>query len=383
MSETVALIVAAGRGERAGTGIPKQYRKLAGKGTLRWALDTFASHPSVDRVRIVIGRDDGERYRAAVAGLDLADPVIGGATRQESVRNGLEALSASPPERVLIHDGARPLVSGALIARVVAGLTHADAVAPFLPVNDTLRRKQGRSYETVPREDLVRAQTPQGFSFAKILHAHRAFADIPATDDLQLAERAGLAIAAVAGEEMNLKLTSQEDFAFAERLAGSALADVRTGAGFDAHGFAAGDHVWLCGVKLPHDRGLEGHSDADAGLHALTDAILGAISAADIGAHFPPSDERWRGASSHVFLQHAAAMVRAGGGVISHVDVTLICERPKISAHRDSMRARIAEILDIGVTRVSVKATTTDGLGFTGRREGIAASAVATIRLPS
>ncbi len=383
MSETVALIVAAGRGERVGGAVPKQYRILAGKPVLRWTADAFARHAMVNQLRIVIGADDEQRYLTAVAGLSLAPPIAGGATRQDSVRNGLEALAGSPPERVLIHDGARPLVSAALIGRVVDALDTNDAAAPFVPVADTLRRKRSAGYEIVPREDLLRAQTPQGFRFAKILEAHRAFASSSATDDLQLAERAGLSIAAVAGEEMNVKLTTPEDFTLGERLASSTLADIRTGTGFDAHGFADGDHVWLCGVKIPHDRGLAGHSDADAGLHALTDAILGAISAADIGAHFPPSDERWRGASSHVFLARAASMVRDLGGVISHADVTLICERPKISPHRDAMRARIAEILEIDIARISVKATTTDGLGFTGRREGIAAQAVATIRLPS
>jgi 2-C-methyl-D-erythritol 4-phosphate cytidylyltransferase/2-C-methyl-D-erythritol 2,4-cyclodiphosphate synthase len=235
----------------------------------------------------------------------------------------------------------------------------------------------------VARENLFRAQTPQGFHFGKILMAHREFASYAATDDFQLAEKAGLSLAQVAGEETNLKLTTAEDFVLAEKLASSALADIRTGTGIDAHGFAEGDHVWLCGIKVPHDRSLAGHSDADAGLHALTDAILGTISAADIGAHFPPSDARWRGAPSHLFLEHAASLVRELGGVIAHVDVTIICERPKVSPHRDAMRVRIAGILRLDVSRVSVKATTTDGLGFIGRREGIAAHAVATVRLPT
>jgi 2-C-methyl-D-erythritol 4-phosphate cytidylyltransferase/2-C-methyl-D-erythritol 2,4-cyclodiphosphate synthase len=283
----------------------------------------------------------------------------------------------------LIHDGARPLVSNALIARVAQGLDDADAVAPLIGVADTLRRKTAEGYAVQPREDLFRAQTPQGFRFAGILAAHREFAGEAVTDDFALAERAGLRLASVAGEEINLKLTTHEDFALAEILAASALPDVRTGTGFDVHRFGSGEFVWLCGVKVPHDFGLEGHSDADPGLHALTDAILGAICSADIGAHFPPTEERWRGAASHLFLAHAASLVRSQGGVISHVDVTLICERPKIATHRDSMRARIAEILGIDIARVSVKATTTEGLGFTGRNEGIAAQAVATIRLPS
>jgi 2-C-methyl-D-erythritol 4-phosphate cytidylyltransferase/2-C-methyl-D-erythritol 2,4-cyclodiphosphate synthase len=313
----------------------------------------------------------------------LADPILGGATRADSVRNGLEALAQSAPRRVLIHDGARPLVSPSLISRVVGALDSADAAAPLLPVADTLRRRTERGYEIVPREDLLRAQTPQGFRFDKITDAHRRFAGEPVTDDLALAERANLTIAAVAGEETNIKLTTSDDFTTAEKLALSTLLDVRTGSGFDAHRFGPGDHVWLCGVKIPHTASLVGHSDADVGLHALTDAILGALGAADIGAHFPPSDERWRGAPSHLFLEHAAGLVRQRGGVVAHVDVTVICERPKVGPHREVMRARLAEILGIDIGRVSVKATTSDGLGFTGRSEGMAAQAIATIRLPA
>jgi len=387
MAQTMALIVAAGRGERAQTGAaaapPKQYCALGGKPVLRWTAEAFLAHHEVSAVQMVIRDEDRAHYETAVAGLCLQPPVPGGATRQESVRRGLEALAPSKPDRVLIHDGARPLVSGPLIARVVRALDNSDAVVPLLAVADTLRRKAAQGYAILPRDDLFRAQTPQGFRFAAILDAHRKFAGETVTDDFALAERAGLSLASVPGDEMNLKLTTREDFALAERLAGPTLPEVRTGTGFDVHRFGPGDSVWLCGVKIPHDFGLEGHSDADAGLHALTDAILGAIASADIGAHFPPSDERWRGARSHLFLEHAASLVRAAGGVISHVDVTLICERPKIGPHREAMRARIAEILAIDIGRVSVKATTTEGLGFTGRREGIGAQAVATVRLPA
>lgn len=383
MAETVALIVAAGRGERAGGGVPKQFRMLAGKPVLRWAIEAFRTHPEVDAVRTVIHGDDRQRYEAAAEGAGLDDPIIGGATRAESVRNGLESLGRSPPRRVLIHDGARPLVSSSLISRVIDALHSADAAAPLLPVADTLRRRTAGGYETVPRDDLLRAQTPQGFRFDKIWDAHRRFAGEPVTDDLALAERANLTIMAVTGEETNIKLTTTDDFTTAEKLALSSLLDVRTGTGFDAHRFGPGDHVWLCGVKVPHSASLVGHSDADVGLHALTDAILGALSAADIGAHFPPSEERWRGAPSHLFLEHAAELVRKRGGFISHVDVTLICERPKVGPHREIMRARLAEILRSDIGRVSVKATTSDSLGFTGRSEGIAAQAVATIRLPA
>ena len=384
MSVNAVLVVAAGRGERAPGTVPKQYRNLAGKPVLRWTLDTFLRDADIQQAQIVYSERDHAHYHAAVAGLNLPPPVPGGATRQESVRLGLEALAGTPAARVLIHDAARPLVSPQVIGRVLKGLDTADAVAPMLAVADTLRRERsGAGYEIVPRDHLWRAQTPQGFRFEKILNAHRSFTGAAATDDIQIAELAGLSVAAVAGEEINMKLTTPEDFVFAEKLAQASLGDIRTGTGIDAHGFADGDHVWLCGVKIPHDRGLDGHSDADVGLHALTDAILATIAAQDIGAHFPPSDARWRGAPSHLFLDHAAGLVRNAGGVISHVDVTIVCERPKISSHRDAMRARIADILHIDLARVSVKATTTDGLGFTGRREGIAAQAAATVRLPS
>lgn len=388
MAGIAALIVAAGRGERAqspdreGVLLPKQYWKLGGKPVLRWAAEAFLASSRVSHVLAVIRTEDRSTYEAAVAGLGVLPPVVGGATRQESVRNGLEALANRKPEHVLIHDAARPLVSPAVIGRVIDALDSAEAVAPMLEIPDTLRRKSGDAFSLVPREGLLRAQTPQGFRFASILDAHRRFAAESVTDDFALAERAGLSLATVTGEAMNLKLTTVEDFALAERLATPALPDFRTGTGFDVHRFAKGDHVWLCGVKISHEFGLEGHSDADAGLHALTDALLGALGDGDIGMHFPPTDERWRGAPSHLFLAHAAALVRQRGGAIAHVDVTLICERPKVAPHREAMRGRIAEILCIEATRVSVKATTTEGLGFTGRREGIAAQAVATIRLP-
>jgi 2-C-methyl-D-erythritol 4-phosphate cytidylyltransferase/2-C-methyl-D-erythritol 2,4-cyclodiphosphate synthase len=383
MAGTIALIVAAGQGIRAGGDIPKQYRLLGGQPVLRRSIEAFRSHPAIASLRLVVAASDGERWRAALDGIPDGAAVIGGATRQDSVRRGLEAIADAAPDRVLIHDAARPFVSHNLIGRVVDALESADAVAPMIPVADTLRRKRGERYEPVAREDLLRAQTPQGFRFVKILEAHRRFADATATDDFALAVRAGLTLATVQGEEMNMKLTTNADFLLAERIASGALGDVRTGTGFDVHRFAPGDHVWLCGVKVPHESGLEGHSDADAGLHALIDAILGAIGQGDIGVHFPPTDERWRGAPSHLFLAYAAKLVREQGGIVAHADVTLICERPKVSPLRVAMRARIAEVLGIEVARVSVKATTTEGLGFTGRREGIAAQAIATVRLPA
>ena len=379
---TIALIVAAGRGERASTGIPKQFALVGGRPLLCWAIEAFQRSPDISEVRVVIGEADRTLYEQAVAGMGLPPPILGGDTRQSSVRNGLEALVALPPQRVLIHDAARPFVSTALIKRVCAALDHAESAAPFLDVTDTLRRKVQRGYELTSRDGLVRAQTPQGFRFAPILRAHRKFAGESLTDDIALAERAGLSFHAVAGEEANMKLTYPEDFKLAERMTVS-LFETRVGSGFDVHRFEAGDHVWLCGVRVPHNAALQGHSDADVGLHALTDAILGALAAGDIGVHFPPTDEKWRGAPSHLFLAHAASLLRAKNGVISHVDVTIICERPKLSPHREAMRQRISEILGVTMDRVSVKATTTEGLGFTGRDEGIAAQALATLKLPT
>jgi 2-C-methyl-D-erythritol 4-phosphate cytidylyltransferase / 2-C-methyl-D-erythritol 2,4-cyclodiphosphate synthase len=377
MPKIAALIVAAGRGERAGGSLPKQYRLLAGRPMLRRSAEAFTRHPAIALTQVVIGAGDHDSYMAATEGLTLLQPVAGAATRQHSVLHGLMALTAQKPDLVLIHDAARPLVSAALINRVIAGLADADAAIPLLPVADTLKRETDGAWSTIPRDGLMRAQTPQGFRFEAILKAHRDYADRGLTDDMALAELAGLKIAAVLGEDRNMKVTTPEDFATADRLLGG---EFRTGMGFDAHRFMAGNHVWLCGVKIAHDHGLEGHSDADAGLHALTDAILGAIGAGDIGQHFPPGDPQWKDAPSDRFLQHAAELAREVGATVAHCDVTLICERPKIAPHRQAMRARIGEILGLDVARVSVKATTTEGMGFTGRREGIAAQAVATLR---
>jgi 2-C-methyl-D-erythritol 4-phosphate cytidylyltransferase/2-C-methyl-D-erythritol 2,4-cyclodiphosphate synthase len=370
------LIVAAGKGERAGLGLPKQYEKLAGEPVLRRTIRAFAPY----LVQVVIGPGQESLAAEALAGLHLPPPVTGGATRQDSVRLGLEALANDAPDIVLIHDAARPFVSPAAIAAVTLALENgAGAALPMLAVADTLRRKDNDGWTLVPREQLYRAQTPQGFAFAAILEAHRRFAGTNVTDDMALAELAGIAVEAVAGDDRNFKLTTKEDFAMAEALLGGR--ESRTAMGYDVHKFTEGDHIMLCGLKVPHDHGLEGHSDADVGLHAITDALLGTIGEGDIGQHFPPTDERWRGAASWKFLYHAAALVRAKGGVIAHVDLTIICERPKVGPHRDAMKARIAEILAIAPERVSVKATTTEGLGFTGRREGIAAQAVATVTL--
>ena len=381
MPRLAVLIVAAGKGERAGTALPKQYERLSGQAILRRTVRAFAGYP----VLVVIGPSQEDLAATALAGLDLPPPVIGGATRQESGRLGVEALAASRPGFVLIHDAARPLVSRRVIDAVVAALENgADGALPMIAAADTLRRKdeQGR-WAVVPRDGLYRAQTPQGFVYDKILAAHRDHAGTEVTDDVALAELAGLTVTMVEGEEKNIKVTRKEDFALAESLIGSAgmSGDWRTASGYDVHKFAEGDHIWLCGLKIPHTHSLEGHSDADVGLHAITDALLGCIGDGDIGMHFPPSDERWRGAPSWKFLDHAAMLVRDKGGVINHVDLTIICERPKVGPHRAAMRDRIAEILGLEPSRVSVKATTTEGLGFTGRREGIAAQAIATVKL--
>jgi len=383
MTATCALIVAAGRGTRFGGVLPKQYLPLGGATVLRYAVNAFAAHPRIDRVLVAIRPEDRALFDRAVAGLSVLPPVPGGAERQDSVRLGLEALAVHNPARVLIHDGARPFPDAALIDRVIDALDKASAAVPALRLGDTIKRvEDGRIRETVDRAQLWRAQTPQGFHFDATLTAHRQMAGHVLTDDAAVAEAAGIGPLIVAGSEENLKVTTAEDLAAAERQLAARQGDVRVGQGFDVHPFGPGDHVMVCGVAIPHEVAPVGHSDADVGLHALTDAVLGAIGAGDIGMHFPPSDPRWRGASSDRFLAYAATLVRERGGAIAAVDVTIICERPKIAPYRDRMIERVAEILEISPGRVSVKATTTERLGFTGRGEGIAAQAVATVRLP-
>jgi 2-C-methyl-D-erythritol 4-phosphate cytidylyltransferase/2-C-methyl-D-erythritol 2,4-cyclodiphosphate synthase len=383
VASTYALIVAAGRGTRFGGTLPKQYLALGGTSVLRHAVVAFAAHPRVAGVLVAIRPEDRALFDHAVSGLSVLAPVPGGAERQDSVRLGLEALAAHKPDRVLIHDGARPFPDASLIDRVIDGLDRASAAIPGLALGDTIKRvENGHIVETVDRSQLWRAQTPQGFHFDAILAAHRQMAGRVLTDDAAVAETAGIAPLIVAGSEENLKVTTTEDLAAAERLLAAGQGDLRVGQGFDVHPFGPGDHVMVCGVAIPHEVAPVGHSDADVGLHALTDAVLGAIGAGDIGTHFPPSDPRWRGASSDRFLAYAATLVRERGGAIAAVDVTIICERPKIAPYRDRMIERLAEILEISPGRVSVKATTTERLGFTGRGEGIAAQAVATVRLP-
>ncbi|MGE0745323.1 MAG: bifunctional 2-C-methyl-D-erythritol 4-phosphate cytidylyltransferase/2-C-methyl-D-erythritol 2,4-cyclodiphosphate synthase [Rhodospirillales bacterium] len=385
MTGCVALILAGGSGVRLGADIPKQYLPLGGGTILRQTIDALSTHPAIDAVRAVIRAEDGDLYQRSAAGAPALPPVIGGASRQESGRRGLESLADLAPELVLIHDAARPFVDAGTIDRTLEALRTYAAVVPAVPLGDTLKRAAAAGapiQATVDRTGLWRAQTPQGFRYRDILDAHRAAEGLSLTDDAAVAEHAGLTVGLVLGNEDNFKVTTQEDYRRAVRIAEAAPADVRVGTGFDVHRFAPGDHVTLCGIAVPYGQGLEGHSDADVGLHALTDAILGAIGDGDIGSHFPPTDPQWRGAASHRFLRHAADRVAARGGLIAHVDVTLVCEAPRIGPHRAAMVARIAEILGIAADRVSVKATTTERLGFTGRREGIAAQAVATVRLP-
>ena len=369
MTRTVALIVAAGSGSRAGGEVPKQYRKIAGKALLAHAIDHLA-HPRIETVQVVIGAGQAAAYADAAGGRALPAPVIGGATRRESVTNGLAALGNA--DIALIHDAARPFLPAAVIDRLLDALESHDGAVPALPVVDTLSSRDG---EAVDREALVRVQTPQAFRLGAIRAAHAAWTGDEPTDDAQVARAAGLDVVMVEGDPALDKLTWEADFARAE----ATRLLPRTGTGFDVHAFGPGDHVWLGGVRIPHDRGLRGHSDADVALHALTDALLGAIAAGDIGDHFPPSDPRWKGAPSSLFLEHARELIAARGGRIAHADLTIICEAPRIGPHRDAMRRLIAGLLRLPETRISVKATTTERLGFTGRGEGIAAQAVATV----
>lgn len=366
------IIVAAGRGTRAGGDLPKQWQDLAGKPVLSHTLAAFAGH----RRALVIHPDDKDRARALGADLQV---VLGGASRDASVRNALEALEGSDVTKVLIHDGARPFVSAAVIGRVLAALDLHPGAAPALAVSDALwTGDAGLVSGTRDRAGLFRAQTPQGFHFPAILQAHRAHPG-GAADDVEVAQAAGLDVAIVEGEEDNIKLTYPGDFARGEAILKGRAVDVRLGNGYDVHAFTSGDHVWLCGVKVAHDKALLGHSDADVGMHALTDALYGALAEGDIGQHFAPSDMRWKGAESHIFLRHAVARVAARGFVISNCDVTLVCERPKIGPYALAMREALAAIIGLDVGRISVKATTSERLGFTGREEGIAALATATL----
>ena len=388
----IAIIVAAGRGSRAGEGLPKQFRPVAGRPLLAWTLDTVLDHPRIDAVLCAIHPDDADLYAAAVGGLRgddrLLDPVAGGATRQDSVRRALESLADRDPRPrlCLVHDAARIFADAALFDRAIdLGLVHRAGV-PGVAVTDTIRRigGDGRVLGTVERSELRAVQTPQVFGYGELLDAHRRAAAAGRhdfTDDGSLAEWAGLPVRIFEGDPANMKVTHPSDLAEAERRLGRPLL-TRLATGFDVHVFGEGDHVWLGGIRVPHDRGVVAHSDGDVVLHALTDAVLGALADGDIGTHFPPSDPQWRGASSDRFLAFAVEKVRDAGGIVDHLDATILCERPKIGPCRDAMRARIAEIAGVPLSAVSIKATTTEKLGFTGRGEGIAAQAAATIRLP-
>jgi 2-C-methyl-D-erythritol 4-phosphate cytidylyltransferase/2-C-methyl-D-erythritol 2,4-cyclodiphosphate synthase len=387
MAGVAAVIVAAGRGLRAGSGMPKQFRPIGGAPMIRRSLSMLVEHPNVGAVQPVIHPEDVTMFASSAAGLTILPPVFGGATRQASVRAGLEALAPSSPDIVLIHDAARPFASAALISRAIAAAEKNGAAIPALPVSDTIKTvdASGTVGKTIDRATLRTIQTPQGFAFAPLLDAHRRAAKQGRedfTDDAALAEWAGMKVSVFAGEAGNIKITEPEDFSRGEAMQAAALSDIRTGTGIDVHAFAPGDHVTLGGVRIAHGQALTGHSDADVALHALTDAILGALADGDIGSHFPPSDPQWKGASSDRFLKFAVERVAARGGRIAHLDLTIVCEAPKIGPHRDAMRETIARIAGVTADRVAVKATTSEQLGFTGRGEGIVAYATATVRLP-
>jgi 2-C-methyl-D-erythritol 4-phosphate cytidylyltransferase/2-C-methyl-D-erythritol 2,4-cyclodiphosphate synthase len=385
--KVAAVVVAAGRGLRAGGDLPKQYRSILGEPVIRPSLATLARHASVSAVQPVIHPDDAELYGRAIDGLDILPPVHGGASRQASVCAGLEALVPHGPDVVLVHDAARPFASAALVARAIAAAQTSGAAVPVIAVADTVKTVDtaGCVTGTLDRAHLRLVQTPQAFGFVALLDAHRlakAADRDDFTDDAALAEWAGLTVTTFEGEAGNVKLTTNDDFTRAEATKLAALSDVRTGFGFDVHQFGDGDHVMLGGVRIAHPRGLSGHSDADVVLHALVDAILGALADGDIGVHFPPTDPQWRGASSDRFLAFAVDRLHARGGRIAHLDVTVVCEAPRVGPHRDAIRARIAEIAGVPIERVGVKATTSEKMGFTGRGEGMAAFANATVRLP-
>lgn len=384
---TAAILVAAGRGLRAGAGGPKQYREIGGQTVIFRAMQAFCRHPDVFAVQPVVNPDDTAIFDQAVAGLRYQPPTSGGATRQASVHAGLEALAAQKPDIVLIHDAARPFVTPAVISRAIDAVGRTGAAVPAIPVTDTIKQigETGNVVATPERAGLRIAQTPQAFRFDVILDAHRRAARdgrSDFTDDAALAEWAGLTVATFEGDPANMKLTTPEDFIREEARLVAQLGDIRTGTGYDVHAFGEGDHLMICGVRVPHTRGFLAHSDGDVGLHAVVDAILGALADGDIGSHFPPTDPQWKDAASDKFLKYAVDRVTARGGRIANLEVTMICERPKIGPLRDIMRARIAEITGLNVSRVAVKATTSERLGFTGREEGIAATASATIRLP-
>lgn len=395
---TIALIVAAGSSIRFGGPVPKTYAKLGGQPILSYSLRTLGTHPAIDAIRVVIQEDHRELYSQTLEicglGLKVLEPVVGGTERQESVKRGLESIASLDPQRVIIHDAARPLLTSDLIERVLAPLqienTSVSGAIPAVPIPDTIKRAttdspykgQHMIGSTVDRRNLWRAQTPQAFNFTAIKAAHQSAMNDQHTDDASVAEASGLALELVTGEIENFKITSAEDLMRAEVILSAKLGDIRVGNGFDTHRFEPGDHVILCGVPIPHDKSLKGHSDADVALHAVTDALLSAIGAGDIGLHFPPSDDCWRDEPSETFVSYAVQRLYERNGMLANIDVTIICERPLIAPHRESMQNRLATMIGVDPMRVSVKGTTTERLGFMGRGEGISAFATATVRLP-
>jgi len=391
MARIAVIIVAAGRGHRFGGEMPKQYLEVHQQPLVRHAVQAFLDHPAIDLILPVIHPDDADILANALGGLDYLEPVAGGAARQDSVRNGLEGLASSAPDYVLVHDAARPMVAPALIDRVIEALQDTSGVIPGIAVVDTLKRADddGIITDTVSRDGLWRAQTPQGFKYADLLAAHRSAIGQELTDDAAVMEASGYRVAVVLGDENNIKVTTPDDLMRMEEIMSDDSAQAklvrspsfRIGSGYDVHKLGPGDHVTLCGVEITSERALIGHSDADVALHSVTDAVFGAIADGDIGSHFPPTDSQWRGASSDQFFAYACERMRERGFELSNIDLTIICEKPKIGPHRDAMRARLAEIAQIDVSCVSVKATTTERLGFTGRGEGIAAEAVIIIEI--
>jgi 2-C-methyl-D-erythritol 4-phosphate cytidylyltransferase/2-C-methyl-D-erythritol 2,4-cyclodiphosphate synthase len=372
-----ALIVAAGKGERAGGGVPKQYRSIGGKPVLRWAVESLIRHPAVQSTRVVIGENQQAQAAAALVGLDVGTLITGGAERADSVRAGLDAISG---DAVLVHDAARPFCPAAVVDRLVTSLEFFEGAAPVLAVGDTLAKVGENLEDPVDRSGLVRVQTPQAFRLDLLRQAYAQWQGAAPTDETTVLRAAGMKVAAVEGDPALDKLTLPADFQRAEQWLAGRFSP-RAGMGFDVHAFAGDGPIMLGGIEIPHSRGLAGHSDADVVLHAITDALLGAAGLGDIGEHFPPSDPQWKGANSSLFLEHAVDLLRSKGAMIDHLDCTVIAEEPKIGPHRAAIRERIAGITGLGVDQVSIKATTTEGLGFTGRREGIAAQAVASIRM--
>lgn len=377
----IAIIVAGGSGKRFGNKVPKQYLNLNGKPLIRHCVETFLAHPEISSVLPVIRMEDQDRLREALAGLQFLEPIIGGLERQASVKNGLESLYTKHPKNVLIHDAARPFISLELITKVLNNLQVSGAVVPGLKISDTVKQHDGKHIiSTLDRKQLISIQTPQGFRYSDILKAHRDVANLGYTDDAAVAEANDVKVTFVDGDPKNIKITNPDDLT--KKINNMNNWEYRVGSGFDVHRFGSGDHVTLCGLQIPHDYGLIGHSDADAPIHALTDALLGAISHGDIGDHFPPSSEKWKNVSSDIFLTHAVNCVHKLNGKIINVDLTIICETPRITKYRKSMISIIAKILKISPARVSIKATTTEKLGFTGRNEGVAAQATATVATP-